>query len=612
MAVFDDSVSKINTARYGKDVRQSFVDALKECYKYNNGDQIDTIMKTFLHASGNPYYITSNIADARYKNLNTVPQNSILVYNIYSNPSVFTNRPGDDWHVFQLITFGNASTEESGVNTQKLRTQIAINKDGSIASRFSWGDPNATYFPWTIYNKNTFLTVPDKYIYGPDEFQASFGGYLRRLPSNSMLAFAGFKNSNMPADVPDVKAHDFFVYTFGSNSKDNAPGLPRTQVFVDAHTNQAYFRSKWSSKVTDDYSQWALININGYGLGFNIMKPAVIQNTSGEDISKLDESLFDLNTVPSGSVLVYDLSDTSQFKNLPTYDGTTYRNFFLLTFGGKNNKLLTQIVIQRGTYPIMLFRILWGDGVSTKWTKLSDDSTKTVFPSTTSNLVASFAKVCCVGDSYTAGAQPYDHDHQGADPDYAYPACISRMTGRTWVNAGLGGVSCKTWMSTVSNHGGLDFTKKLGKVQAYYVALGINDRSHPQNKVPVGTKDDIGKEADTYYAQYSKLIRELHAISPEAFIFCATRARDRDAFDQAIVDIVNNYKTQGYRICLIDFNNTYRDLWDDKFISQGMNQGHFLAVGYERMAETIRIAVSDYMAKNVRDFNVLSYIPYDK
>lgn len=85
--------------------------------------------------------------------------------------------------------------------------------------------------------------------------------------------------------------------------------------------------------------------------------------------------------------------------------------------------------------------------------------------------------------------------------------------------------------------------------------------------MPLGTINDIGTDAQTYYGGMSKIIRELNAISPRAKIFVNTCPRTGEVrgkayadYNQAIRDIVAQYKDK-YPVHCIDLEN-YIDMYN--------------------------------------------------
>ena len=251
----------------------------------------------------------------------------------------------------------------------------------------------------------------------------------------------------------------------------------------------------------------------------------------------------------------------------------------------------------------------WGD-----WQKL-----KTV-KNTLNNLTCKiFRKVVCCGDSYTSG---HIVDHSGvahpSNPDYAWPHYMETMTGNTWYNCGSSGANCLTWQAREE---GLPKALASGKAQAYIIGLGINDSASDTDRyVPVGTSDDMGTDAQTYYGGISAIIRAFAEKSPDAFIFVNTNpnigyadlpARDATAYNAALRDIVQRYAST-YKVHLIDLAGEYKYLYTNKSLTDGIVSRHFTASGYEQFAEIYAYILSDYINKHISVFNSVAFIPYDE
>ncbi len=228
-------------------------------------------------------------------------------------------------------------------------------------------------------------------------------------------------------------------------------------------------------------------------------------------------------------------------------------------------------------------------------------------------------KVVCCGDSYTAGfiVDPDGVKHS-TNEAYAWPQYMSDITGNNWCNCGASGSTVLTWQNASR---GLPRAKTFGKAQAYVIGLGINDVAHVERSVPLGTINDIGTNAQTYYGGMSKIIRELNAISPKAKIFVNTCPRTGEVrgkayadYNQAIRDIVAVYKDK-YPVHCIDLEN-YIDMYNTPVLQKGNSEsdyksGHYTAIGYELFAENYEIILSNYINTHIKDFQDVPFIEYD-
>lgn len=152
----------------------------------------------------------------------------------------------------------------------------------------------------------------------------------------------------------------------------------------------------------------------------------------------------------------------------------------------------------------------------------------------------------------------------------------------------------------------------MGKVQAYIIGLGLNDIATGTNRfVDLGTEADIGTDAQTYYGGLSKIIRELNAISPDAFIFVQTMPNDGLAtqYNTAIRDVVAAYADK-YHVHLLDLY-TYRELYKNASLTGDRTGGHYTAIGYQQFAEILRYIWSEYINDNIVSFQNIHLIEYE-
>lgn len=255
------------------------------------------------------------------------------------------------------------------------------------------------------------------------------------------------------------------------------------------------------------------------------------------------------------------------------------------------------------------------------------------------NTCSIFQRVCCIGDSMTAGYIRNDGDSVESSlkhEKFAWPHFLSKITGNDYVNLGISGASAKTWLESED---GLNALLSTGDAQAYLVGLGMNDSSLVDNNgtfqkteryIDLGTPEDIENEnPDTFYGTYSKLIREIYNLNPLAKIFVFTMFEDLDRgiadpsnpeniitradYNTAIEHIVNLYKTREtnpMQIHILDLRNYIDWFTTDSIINDRLN-GHQTALGYQQFAEIICKIWSKYIADNLHDFQDVHKIPYE-
>ena len=222
-----------------------------------------------------------------------------------------------------------------------------------------------------------------------------------------------------------------------------------------------------------------------------------------------------------------------------------------------------------------------------------------------------FKKVVCCGDSYTAGYISVGGDISQFSGEFSWPHYMATKSGNEYINCGVTGTTCKTWQS---NQYGLAKANSQGDTQAYICGWAINDSNSSLDVyLPVGETSDIGTNNDTFYAQYSKVIRELHNISNDAIIFvqtCPDSDNERYApYNAAIKYIANAYKSTYHTHCL-DLAE-YSSLYATTSISQDYIGSHYTAIGYEQFAEILAHVMSEYIASHISDFQSVAFIPYD-
>lgn len=218
-------------------------------------------------------------------------------------------------------------------------------------------------------------------------------------------------------------------------------------------------------------------------------------------------------------------------------------------------------------------------------------------------------RVVCIGDSYTEGWIPNATGELEHKKDYSWVANIARSTGNEWINLGIAGATSKSWLA---NH--ISDLTTVGKAQAYVIGLGIND-CQGNSFVPLGTSNDIGTDADSYYGYMSKIVTSIIAVNSDAIIFMNTCPSpmiktEIVPYNQAVRDIVAYYKGI-YNINCVDLADTYYDMYNDTNHIKNYMAAHPTVVGHEQIAKMYEYALSDYINRNANDFNIAIDIDID-
>ena len=228
---------------------------------------------------------------------------------------------------------------------------------------------------------------------------------------------------------------------------------------------------------------------------------------------------------------------------------------------------------------------------------------------------AIFKKVCCIGDSYTAGYIMNTDGTPISNNDYSWVEHIKIFTGRDYVNCGISGASARTWLTEERGLAKAQIPENMA--QAYLIGLQINDASQSMaSYTPVGSIEDIGTDAETYYGCMSKIVNEIFAINPMAHVFIQTQPKNftgvHTPYREAVINIVSHFQNDGIhnnQVHLLDLLMYYK-LYQNAGCNDSMVNGHFTAVGWEYCAEILAYAWSNYINQNPLKFQDVNLIPY--
>ncbi len=236
-----------------------------------------------------------------------------------------------------------------------------------------------------------------------------------------------------------------------------------------------------------------------------------------------------------------------------------------------------------------------------------------MYPSFGRRTCGIFKKVCCIGDSYTAGTMKNTSGASVTDNEYAWPLYIAKQTGNEYVNCGCSGATTATWLTRQDGLAKAQIAEN--KAQAYTIGLQINDIGA---EIPVGTTADIGTQAETYIGYTSQIIDDVFEINNLAHVFLFTQPKTQagtyQLYNQAIRDIVTWYNTNGNgthngQVHLIDLVEQAAIFNEPGCIDSKVSD-HFTPVGYEYVAEIIMYAWSKYINAHPLLFQDVNLIPY--
>lgn len=239
------------------------------------------------------------------------------------------------------------------------------------------------------------------------------------------------------------------------------------------------------------------------------------------------------------------------------------------------------------------------------------------------NEIQIFNRGICIGDSITEGM----FDHSGGNMvnrKYSYPAILSRITGIDIVNAGVSGLTSKTWYeasldgdsiggrwvnnewvwSLAPNAKETDVVSKSLDYSGFdfgVIHLGINDTDSLQNIT-------IEEGLSIFETNINGIISKLKESSKGIRIFLATIIPYRaingsvvyERFNEKIREIANSTED----VFLIDLT-THSECYEGSIYGHGY---HMTTLGHHKMASEIASYISYIISNNLEDFKWVQFI----
>lgn len=193
-----------------------------------------------------------------------------------------------------------------------------------------------------------------------------------------------------------------------------------------------------------------------------------------------------------------------------------------------------------------------------------------------------FLKVGCIGDSLASGLSTGQKDGQKYNLNlyqHSWGQYMARMTGNTYYNFSVGGLSTRTWLTSQYATQCFDGDHNC---TAYIIGLGQNDYNQG---VPIGTiadiKDNYNDNPDTYYGNYGKIIQKLKEMYPgtKPKIFIVTdplQAIEDAGYNAAVRAIADKYDN----VWLIDMYTYGKDVFTQAPFTYWKRDAHYNAPAY--------------------------------
>lgn len=238
------------------------------------------------------------------------------------------------------------------------------------------------------------------------------------------------------------------------------------------------------------------------------------------------------------------------------------------------------------------------------------------------NEIQSFSRGICIGDSITEGV--FNHtDGQIVIKKYSYPSVLKRMTGIEIVNAGVGGLTSKTWYDASINSDSAygtwvnnewvwhmspetaegDVASKALDYSGFDFAiihLGIND---------IGMMGDatLDSTISTFETNINNIIDKLKAANNGIKVFLATIIpcyavpgyTAYEVLNEKIRSIANATED----VFLIDLN-----VYSECFHGTPYENQHLTAIGYCKMATEIKSLINYTMKQHLNEFKNVQFI----
>lgn len=240
--------------------------------------------------------------------------------------------------------------------------------------------------------------------------------------------------------------------------------------------------------------------------------------------------------------------------------------------------------VQEGTFinPEALANI----GLGNLSTALQDTIGGNVPTTYNGNEIAVFNKILCVGDSLTAGVFNKETEGYATKNQLSYPAYLSKLTGCTVTNAGIGGQTAASWLTQSSEETFDDY-------DAAIIMLGVNDAG--QGTTAENYKTALGNVVDKVKQDNDGYIKIFVSTTPPAIAYSGV---SYNTINQAIREFVNS-REDCYLLDLQLYGHTARE--------QAYNKGHLTALGYLRLAQDIKSYISYIINTNKNDFDNVQY-----
>lgn len=514
--------------------------------------ELPTEITEAIQKSVKGYKILLKEIDPPYDNLDTLPANQVVTYAHPEYTAKVRNWPANNTGrmatVFTLSASGNIG--DGGA------VQMIFFDSGEMQYRTNWGSP-AKYNKW--HGLPLTAQVIQQHI---DTMQSPYND-LNELYDNTLICYANDLDKVQNSPINSSTDSSGMVITSGS-----AIGYGTTQIILTAG-GHVYWRFKWYDG--ESWISW---------MSSNDHEKIIYKD-------QLATEYQDLHKIQNNKSVTYALTyeDFKTVTNRPTDTPLT-----VTTFNGTNNKadLTGQVQLAVDANGQMFYSINWNN----RWTDWAKVQTNQNLPRTSFTSIGLFRSIGIIGDSYASGELAIDKytDHY----NISWGQIMARRNGATAINFSRGGQTTRGWLTDQER--GLGLLKSAPSLDLYILALGINDYGKLGTSY-IGTTEDMGTDADTFYGNYGKIIQAIKDKSPNAKIVISTLSQTGtvpDLFSSAIRTIA-----QHYGIPCLELNSD--PFFTSSYYLSHLHGGHptgpvysGMAKAYERLIENSMIMHLDY------------------